>query len=160
MRAQPGFSPWGFAGYGSPSCLCGGGFFRTVRKRGAKRQAFCGRSRVFSLGKVCRAAFAAADFSARGGKGRTAASLLRAQPGIFRGTGSPSCLCGGGFFRTGRKRGAKRQAFCGRSPVFLRGALRVTVRRAAFAAADFFRMGRKRGAKQSAERALALFQRE
>ena len=81
-------------------------------------------------------------------KGRTAASLLRAQPGVspwgFADYGSPNRLCGGAdFFRMGRKRGAKRQAFCGRSPVFLRGALRVTVRRAAFAAADFFARGGK-----------------
>ena len=103
-------------------------FFRTGRKRGAKRQAFCGRSPVFLRGAlritVRRAASAAADFSARGVKGRKAASLLRAQPGFspwgFAGYGSPSRFCGGGFFR----------------------------------------MGRKRGAPQSAERALALFQRE
>ena len=50
LRAQPGFSPWGFADYGSPSCLCGGGFFRTVRKRAQSGKPFCGAARCFPWG--------------------------------------------------------------------------------------------------------------
>ena len=111
------------------------------RKRAQSGKPFAGAARFFSVG-LCGLRFAEpplqrADFSAWGGKGRKAASLLRAQPGIFRGTGSPSRLCAGRIFPHGAKKDAKRQTFCGRSPVFLRGALRITVRRAAFAAADF-----------------------
>ena len=40
LRVQPGFSPWGFADYGSPSRLCGGGFFRTGRKRAQSGKPF------------------------------------------------------------------------------------------------------------------------
>ena len=69
------------------------------------------RRRFFGFLGFCRfkknRAVGRADFSARGGQGRKAASLLR------------------------------------RSPVFLRGALRGTVRRAAFAAANFFARGGK-----------------
>ena len=60
-----------------------------------------------------------ADFSARGGKGRKAASLLRRSPVFLRGTDSPSCLCGGGrFSRTGRKRAQSGKPFAGAARYF------------------------------------------
>ena len=103
-----------------------GGFFRTRRKRGAKRQAFCGRSPVFLRGAlrvtVRRAAFAAANFSACGGKGRKAASLLRAQPVFFpwgfAGYGSPSRLCGGRIFFARCGKGRKAASLLRAQPVF------------------------------------------
>ena len=89
-----------------------------------------------------------ADFFARCGKGRKAASLLRRSPVFLRGalriTVRRAAFAAGGFFSHGAEKGRKAASLLRRSPVFLRGALRITVRRAAFAAGGFFRMGRKR----------------
>ena len=76
FAAQPGFSPWSFAGYGSPSRLCGGGFFRTGRKRAQSGKPFAGAARFFSVG-LCGLRFAEPllrrrIFSHGAEKGRTA----------------------------------------------------------------------------------------
>ena len=95
-----------------------------------------------------------ADFSAQGGKGAQSGKPFAGAARFFS-----VGLCGLRFaepplrrriFPHVAEKGAKRQAFCGRSPFFFRGALRVTVRRAAFAAGGFFSHGAEKGAKRQA----------
>ena len=100
-----------------------------------------------------------ADFFARCGKGRKAASLLRRSPVFLRGalriTVRRAAFAAADFFAWGGKGAQSGKPFAAQ-PGFFRG----TGSPSRFCGGEFFRTVRKRGAPQSAERALALFQRE
>ena len=117
---------WDSAASKKSGAVGGGRIFSHGAEKGAKRQAFCGRSPVFLRGAlritVRRAAFAAADFFARCGKGAQSGKPFAAQPGFspwgFAGYGSPSRFCGGRIFPHGAEKGrtAERRAGFGFSP--------------------------------------------